>query len=240
MTTTRILLLLLATLVMACGGKKDGDGATGPEFKPGKMVEVKLEGPGVTLKAPDNLKVESKGSEATLSAPGFPTITVTKAENTSGSTGTSRSSGMSKVKVRLDTFATTWTCTSGPPESHKDLIVDICKSMTPPKNPRFVKNACDKAKGVDKAKVEAMLKAKQPELRKCLDMELKADPKLSTKSFSFSLTRNGGSMSSSHSLMLSDKAAKECARKFRRAVAETPPLNTGDLEVSCSVVFSVY
>jgi hypothetical protein len=238
-----LVMMVVAAALVACGkgGEGGGDKAAEPDFTPGKSVEVKASGAGVTVQAPDNLEAVEGPDKTTLSAPGFPTITITKEKNASGGTGRMKSSGSSGVKVRMDTAESTWKCTSPPAGKHKDLVVAICDSMQPPHNPHFIPPSCDQAEGVEKGKVEAILRDKQDALKACFDLEMKTAKAFSGGTFSFSMSRTAGSTSTSHSMMLESQKAEDCVRDLRGEIGKAPYLvEAGDFKISCKMVFSLY
>lgn len=211
-----------------------------PPFVPGPLVDHTLASVGAAVKAPDNLKLTEGEGSATFTAEGFPTVTLKKAKNTDGNSGTMTASGSRRVKRALNTPEWTWSCESGAPGDHKDTIVALCESMTPPDNPRMGTPSCE-ITGLDAKAAEAAFAAQLPAVETCFTAFAGRKATLTADQWSVWLSRKGGGLSSTMSTTGYDDEAKTCLKAAFDALKADPILaGEGEFEMRCKAPFSRY
>lgn len=241
---------LSGAALAGCSGQDDGSSGgetpapapapTPPKFEPGPAVERTLAGLGVTVKAPDNLKLIEADGSARFEAEGFPTVTLTKAKNESGSLGRSTSSGSRRVKRVIKTEAWAWGCESEAPGDFEAALVALCGSMTPAENPHMGVPSCT-VTGLDEKAVTAAFASRVPAAGACFTALAERTPKFIGDRWSISVSRTGASTSSGMSTTGYDAEAKGCLGALFDGFKADPALTAeGDFKVSCKAAFSRY
>lgn len=235
---THLVPLVLALLV-ACG-KQDAK-APAPKFEPGanaKTVLAKLGG--VTITAPDNLKVTESEGSATLEAEGFPTVTISYAQGDNNGTGTRSSTSMGKVEVQVMIPSATWTCKASEVGDNQDLVVEICESLEVAKNPNVGEMTCKTVTGFETEPVTKAWVDLGDRFEACF-----APLDESGVSFGFNLEIAGPqhNFSKYSSPMIHDETASRCLDAIYDELRKSPAFSTEGLEagqIECDGGYSMY
>ncbi|MFT7625734.1 MAG: hypothetical protein ACI9WU_004925, partial [Myxococcota bacterium] len=212
---------LAAFLAAGCSKNPGSTGSSADEkvaeappakFVPGAMADRRFEALKLTIKAPANLEATESDGKVELTAPGIATITVSLGANERGGTRRMSSANASRVRTVLSSSKQEWTCITGPPGDHKDLLKTICGSMTPDPNPHMTEVDC-KITGLDEAAATAVLAGQSGALLACYSAANARDKDMMGKTFSFARSKRGASTSRSRSTTNEDEALKACLEK---------------------------
>ena len=240
MSSLRLLLPpLLLALTFACGKKQAEDKAKEAKFEPGPTVEKRLTKLGnLKISVPDNLMLSESEGSATLEAEGFPTVTITHTKGEQNGTGTRTKSSSDAVSVSTTIPTAEWECKADKPGDHEDLIVEICKSMSPTPNPNVSAMTCKTVTGFDADPVGEAWSATAETFTKCFGGLDKAG-----LSFGFNLKVEEGSRSFTKytSPMIKDEKASTCVKEVYAELEKDPSFTKEGLEagqIECDGAYS--
>jgi len=239
---TLALTLAFAPLV-ACKDKDKAEGEETPAatFEPGAKTESTLASlGGATISAPDNLKINEADGEATLEAEGFPTTTITYAEGDNNGTGTSAKTSMGKVTVEVMTPTATWTCEADKVGDHKDLVIEICESITAAKDPKVSDMTCKTVTGFDTEPVTAAWTALADRFKACFEP---LDETGVSFGFNFKLEGTSQNFTKYSSPQVKDEAASTCLKAIYDELRDSEAFKKDGLEagqIECDGSYSQF